>query len=68
LPDKAVIGVPNDPTNEGRALLLLQKLGLIKLAADAGNTPTALDITENPHNISIRELDAGVVGRALTDL
>lgn len=68
LPDKAVIGVPNDPTNEGRALLLLQKLGLIKLAADAGNTPTALDITENPRNISIRELDAGVVGRALTDL
>lgn len=68
LPDKAVVGVPNDPTNEGRALLLLQKLGLIKLAADAGNTPTALDITENPRNISIRELDAGVVGRALTDL
>ena len=60
--------MPNDPTNEGRALLLLQKLGLIKLAADAGNIPTALDITENPHNISIRELDAGVVGRALTDL
>lgn len=68
LPKNATIGVPNDPSNEGRALLLLQTLGLIKLSADAGLTPTALDITENPHNLSIKELDAGVVGRTLPDL
>lgn len=68
LPQNAKIGVPNDPSNEGRALLLLQTLGLIKLAVDAGLTPTALDITENPRNITVKELDAGVVGRTLTDL
>lgn len=68
LPNKAVIGVPNDPTNEGRALLLLQKLGLIKVAEDAGLVPTALDITENPRQISVKEMDAGMVGRALPDM
>lgn len=68
LPKNATIGVPNDPSNEGRALLLLQKLGLIKLAENAGLTPTALDIAENPHNITVKELDAGVVGRTLSDL
>lgn len=68
LPKGAVIGVPNDPSNEGRALLLLQSLGFIKLSPSAGLLPTPLDIVENPHDFSIRELDAGVVGRALPDL
>ncbi|MFT9400352.1 MetQ/NlpA family ABC transporter substrate-binding protein [Acetobacter sp.] len=68
LPQNATIGVPNDPSNEGRALLLLQTLGLLKISKEAGLTPTALDITENPRNITIKELDAGVVGRALPDL
>ncbi|MDN7351059.1 MetQ/NlpA family ABC transporter substrate-binding protein [Acetobacter senegalensis] len=68
LPKNATIGVPNDPSNEGRALKLLQTLGLIKVSDSAGLTPTALDVTENPRNITIRELDAGVVGRALPDL
>lgn len=68
LPQNATIGVPNDPSNEGRALKLLQTLGLIKVSESAGLTPTAIDITENPRNITIKELDAGVVGRALPDL
>ncbi|MXV45045.1 metal ABC transporter substrate-binding protein [Saccharibacter sp. 17.LH.SD] len=68
LPQGATIGIPNDPSNEGRALRMLQTLGLIKVSPDAGLFPTALDITENPHNISVKELDAGVVGRSLPDL
>ena len=68
LPQNAKIGVPNDPSNEGRALHLLQSLGVIKLSDNAGLTPTALDIADNPGNITIQELDAGMVGRALPDL
>jgi D-methionine transport system substrate-binding protein len=68
LPDRAVIGVPNDPSNAGRALNLLQAEGLITLRDDAGILATAADIIDNPKNLDIRELDAGVVGRAITDL
>lgn len=68
LPKGATIGVPNDPSNEGRALRMLQTLGLIKVSADAGLFPTALDITDNPRNITVQELDAGMVGRSLSDL
>ena len=68
LPNGAVIGVPNDPSNERRALLLLQSIGLIKLGSDVGLLPTALDIGTNPKNISIRELDAGIVGGAVDDV
>jgi len=68
IPDNATIGVPNDPSNEGRALRLLQSLRLLKVSSSAGLLPTALDITDNPRNITIKELDAGVVGRALPDL
>lgn len=68
IPSKAQIGVPNDPSNEGRALLMLQALGLIKVSPEAGLFPTALDVTDNPRNLSIRELDAGIVGRTLPDL
>lgn len=68
LPQGATIGVPNDPSNEGRALLLLQGQGLIKLRSDVGLLPTARDIASNPKQIKIKELDAGIVGRAIGDL
>nr|WP_175226017.1 MetQ/NlpA family lipoprotein [Paraburkholderia humisilvae] len=68
LPDGATIGVPNDPSNEGRSLLLLQAQGLIALRADVGLLPTARDIAKNPKHIHIKELDAGIVGRAIDDL
>ena len=49
--DQIQIAIPNDTTNEARALLLLQDLGIIKLKDGAGITATVLDIAENPHNI-----------------
>lgn len=68
LPDGAVIGVPNDPSNEGRALLVLQDQGIIKLKEGTGILATTIDIAENLKNVTIKELDAGVVGRAIEDL
>jgi D-methionine transport system substrate-binding protein len=68
LPDGATIAVPNDPSNEGRSLLLLQAQHLIKLRADVGLLPTARDIADNPKHIHIKELDAGIVGRAIGDV
>ena len=68
LPQNATIGVPNDPSNEGRALLLLQANGLIKLREGVGLLPTARDIASNPKHVQIKELDAGIVGRAIGDL
>ena len=68
LPDGATIGVPNDPSNEGRSLLLLQAQGLITLRDNVGLLPTARDIAQNPKHIHIKELDAGIVGRAIGDL
>lgn len=66
--DGAEIAVPNDTTNEARALLLLQEQGLITLDPEAGITATVLDITENPHNIKIVELAAEQVARTLPDV
>lgn len=66
--DGAEIAVPNDTTNEARALLLLQEQGLITLDPDAGITATVLDITENPHNLEIVELAAEQVARTLPDV
>lgn len=68
LPDGALIGVPNDPSNGGRALKVLEQLGLIKLNPEAGILATVIDVTENPRGFDLRELDAGVVGRAIDDL
>ena len=68
LPDGAVIGIPNDPTNGGRALLLLQEQGLITLPEDAGLEPTVLDIVDNPHNYQIEELEAAQLPRSLSSL
>lgn len=58
-----VVAVPNDTTNEARALLLLQDNGIITLADGAGLKATVKDITENPHNIKIQELEAAQVSR-----
>lgn len=58
IPDGAVISIPNDPTNEGRGLQLLQEAGLIRLKEGVGNAATPADITENPKNLQFRELEA----------
>ena len=68
LPNGAVIAIPNDPTNEGRALLLLQSAGLIKLRADAGLEAIPLDITENPKNFKFSENEAATLPRVLSDV
>ncbi|WP_042299922.1 MetQ/NlpA family ABC transporter substrate-binding protein [Paraburkholderia kururiensis] len=68
LPVGAKIAVPNDPTNGGRALLLLQKQGLIKLRADAGLKATPIDIVDNPKKLKIVELDAAQIPRSLGDV
>ncbi|MEF3134394.1 MetQ/NlpA family lipoprotein [Rhizobium sp. 268] len=68
IPEGAVIGVPNDPSNEGRALRVLQNEGLIKLKDGTGILATVADVTDNPKNIDIKELDAGIVGRSIDDL
>ncbi|MEZ2220218.1 MetQ/NlpA family lipoprotein [Rhizobium sp. RCC_161_2] len=68
LPKGAVIGVPNDPSNEGRALRVLQNEGVIKLKDGTGILATVADIVENPKNVEIKELDAGIVGRSIDDL
>ena len=68
LPKGAVVGVPNDPSNEGRALRLLQIQGLITLKPEAGILATTADISANPNGIVVKELDAGIVGRSIDDL
>jgi D-methionine transport system substrate-binding protein len=68
LADGATIAVPNDTTNEARALLLLEEAGLIKVKPDAGLNATVKDIIENPKNIKIQELEAAQLARALPDV
>lgn len=68
IPDGAAIGLPNDPSNEGRALRVLQNAGLIKLKDGTGILATIADITDNPKKLTIKELDAGIVGRSIDDL
>jgi D-methionine transport system substrate-binding protein len=62
------IGLPNDPTNGGRALLLMQHAGLIKLAPNAGLRAGVPDIVENPKGLKFVELDAAQLPRAIPDL
>lgn len=64
----AVIAVPNDPTNEARALLLLEKAGLIKLKKDAGLTATVQDIDENTKKLTIKEIEAAQISRSIEDV
>lgn len=68
LADGAKIAVPNDATNEARALLLLEDQGLIKLAEGAGLKATKTDIVENPKNLEILEVEAAQVPRSLQDV
>ncbi|HJB65862.1 MAG TPA: metal ABC transporter substrate-binding protein [Candidatus Mailhella merdavium] len=68
LKDGAVVAVPNDTTNEARALLLLQDKGLLKLKDGAGLTATRRDILENPKKLKIEELEAAQLVRALPDV
>lgn len=68
LQDGATIAIPNDATNEGRALLLLQKQGLIKLKDETGLTQTPRDIAENPKNLKFSELEAAQLPRVLQDV
>ena len=66
--DGAVIGVPNDATNEARALLLLEANGLLKLDPSAGLNATVLDIADNPKNLKIEEIEAAQITAHLADL
>ncbi len=63
-----VVAIPNDPTNEGRALLLLQSAGLIKLKDGAGITATPLDVAENTYGLTFREIEAASLPRVLADV
>jgi D-methionine transport system substrate-binding protein len=68
LKDGDTIAVPNDTTNEARALLLLQAAGLIKVKDGAGLQATTKDIIDNPKNIKIKELEAAQISRTLPDV
>ncbi|HSV60263.1 MAG TPA: MetQ/NlpA family ABC transporter substrate-binding protein [Variovorax sp.] len=68
LKEGARFGIPNDPTNGGRALLVLQDQGLIKLKPGAGLKATPLDVVENPKKLKFVELDAAQLPRSLDDL
>jgi len=64
----AIIAVPNDPTNEARALQLLEAAGLITLKEGAGLTATKMDIVDNPKNLDIKELEAAQIPLVLPDV
>ena len=68
LPDGAEIAVPNDPTNESRALYLLQSAGLIKVGVSGTELATIADITENPKKLKITELDASQTASSLSSV
>jgi D-methionine transport system substrate-binding protein len=68
LPDGASIAIPNDPSNGGRALLLLQANGLITLKEGTGLTATPRDIADNPRNFRFQELEAAQLPRSLQDV
>ncbi|MCF0141850.1 MAG: hypothetical protein HUJ75_00575 [Parasporobacterium sp.] len=65
---KITIAVPNDTTNEARALLLLEANGLLKLKEGAGITATIMDIAENPYNIEFNEIEAAQIPNVLQDV
>ena len=68
LPDGAVVAVPNNVTNEARALLLLEQEGILTLKEDVGIKATVNDIVENPKNITFKEIDPAQLVRALPDV
>lgn len=67
IPDGATIAVPNDTTNEARALLLLESNGVIKIKEGAGLAATKKDIAENTHNVDIVELEAAQISRRMSE-
>lgn len=67
IPSGAKIAIPNDPSNGGRALALLEKANLLKLKAGVGVNATANDITENPKNLQIIEIEAALLPRSMDD-
>lgn len=68
LAEGATVAIPNDPSNGGRGLLLLQKEGLLKLKPEAGILPSPNDIIENPKNLKIVEVEAAQAPRVLDDV
>lgn len=68
LKNKAIVAIPNDPTNGGRALLLLQRAKLIELRKEAGLSATELDIVQNPKGLQFKALEAAQLPRVLTDV
>ena len=68
LPDGATISIPNDPTNEGRGLQLLEKAGVIKLKEGVGMKATPADVVENPKHLKFQELEAAQLPRSLADV
>lgn len=68
LKEGASVAIPNDPTNGGRALLLLQKEGILKLKDNVGISATINDIAENPKKLKIQELEAATLPRVLQDV
>lgn len=68
VPNGGTVAIPNDPTNGGRALLLLQDSGVLKLKPDVGFKPTVADIIENPRRLKIIEVDAAQTPRSLDDV
>jgi D-methionine transport system substrate-binding protein len=68
LKDGAIVAIPNDPSNGGRALILLAKQGLIELKDPKSLTPTPLDVAKNPKKLKFKELEAPLLPRALADV
>lgn len=68
IPDGAIIAIPNDPTNGGRGLMLLERAGVIKLKEGLGMKVTPNDIADNPKHIKIKELEAAQLPRSLADV
>ncbi len=68
LEEGSVVAIPNDPTNGGRALLLLQEAGLIKLKDESKITATPRDIAENPKDLDFKELEAATLPRILNQV
>ncbi|WP_129138558.1 MetQ/NlpA family ABC transporter substrate-binding protein [Modicisalibacter coralii] len=68
LPDGATIALPNDPSNEGRALILMHNKGLIQLNDPTNLEATPIDIAENPHDFEFREIEAAQLPRILPDV
>ncbi|WP_313395979.1 MetQ/NlpA family ABC transporter substrate-binding protein, partial [Pseudomonas sp.] len=68
LPSGATVVIPNDATNGGRALLLLDKAGVIKLKDNSNILSTVKDVAQNPKNVKFRELEAATIPRVLTQV